>query len=125
MPTHTDNRHFGMVFNEPTFEGNLNMVDGIDLGTILDYVPKPHDISDQCNGTQKTFNLDPPVSVYALHHVTVVLNGVTLAQGQNTGDDDWSITTNGGKITIGNTTAAPAPGSSLVVYYVPFLPAMP
>ena len=95
MPTHTDNRHFGMVFNDTIFEGNLNANNGIDLGTILDYVPKPHDISDQCDGTQKTFNLDPPVSVYALHHVTVVLDSGTLTRGENTGDDDWSITASG------------------------------
>lgn len=125
MPTHTDNRHFGIVMNNPTFEGDFNTVDGINLGSILDYIPKAYDISDQADDTQKEFILDPPVSIPALHLVTVVLDGDTLPRGENAGDNDWSITANGEKIIIGDTTAAPAEGSSLVVYYVPALPATP
>ena len=118
MPTHTDNRHFGIVLNQPSFEGGVTMVDGVDLGSILDYIPKPHDISDQCDGNQKTFQLDPPVSIPALHLVTVILDGGTLARGESTGDNDWSITANGEKIIIGDATEPPSQGSSLVVYYV-------
>ena len=120
MPTHTDNRHFGTVINDGLHvAGDMNAVDGIDLGAIMDYIPMPHDISAQCNGTTRQFTLDPPVMIPALKHITVILDGSTLTRSNVLAGDDYFVTGNGDTLVLGDTIGPPPSNdSSLVVYYI-------
>lgn len=119
MPTHTDNRHFGTVINGGFHvQGDLNTMDGIGLGAITDYVPSGHDISNQCDGQNKDFSLDPAIRIGTFEHVIVFLDGQALTPSTELGGSDYFITRNGANLVFGNADVAPASGSSLIVSYI-------
>ena len=119
MPTHTDNRHFGTVINDGFHvQGDMNAVDGIGLGAIMDYVPSDHDISNQCDGQNKVFLLDPPIRIGTFEHAIVFLNGQALTPSTTPGGSDYFITLNGANLVFGDADVAPPPGSSLIVSYI-------
>ena len=119
MPTHTDNRHFGTVINDGFHvQGDLNSMDGIGLGAIMDYVPSIHDISNQCDGSQKVFTLDPQIRIGTFEHVIVFLDGVAQIRSTELGESDYFIRDNGAALVFGDNDVAPSPGSSLIVFYI-------
>ena len=118
MATHADNKHYGIsIVDSPVNINNLNNVDGVNPDSILDLLPIAHDISDQCNGQTKEFQLNPAVKAGTEEFFTVFLDGVRLARANSQGADDYFLEPNNIRFILGNTLLPPPLGSTLIVIY--------
>lgn len=119
MATHTDNRHYGTIIKDSTIPiETINQVDGINPNAILSYLPRVHDISDQCNGVTRTFDLTPPMVAGTQNLFIVFLNGQQIIQTTVAGDPDFYITADRRQIVLGDNITPPPVGATLVVVYV-------
>ena len=119
MTTHTDNRQHGTIIKDSAFQiETINQVDGINPSSIISYLPVVHDISDQCNGTTRTFTLNPPMALGTQNLFIVFLNGQQIQRANAAGDPDFFITSAGQQIVLGDGITPPPIGATLVAVYV-------
>lgn len=111
MGTHTDNRHYGTFIIDSTLDiGTINNVDGVNAESLLAWVPKSHDLSDQLNGIDRTFDLDPPIQLGTQDWVSVLLDGSEITSFQISGSRDQLI--------LDDTIQPPEDTQTLLVYYI-------
>lgn len=118
MATHADNKHYGIsIVDSPVNINNLNNVDGVNPDSILDLLPIAHDISDQCDGQTKEFQLNPAVKASTEEFFTVFLDGVRLARANSLGEDDYYLFPDNVRFNLGDGLIPPPEGSTLIVIY--------
>lgn len=119
MPTHADNRHYGTFITDSEIGiGTVNNTDGVNIGAITSYLPKEHDLSDQLDGIDKTFDLDPAVMVGTLKSFELHLDGQLLVRGENLNEKDFSITGDRKQVVLSDGFNAPNQGQVLIATYV-------
>lgn len=119
MATHTDNLHYGnSIVGSNINVDTINQVDGINPASILSYLPRVHDLSDQVDGITKEFILSPPIVQGTQNLFILFLDGVALTRALNIGDADYYISDNLQQIVIGNNMNIPPVGSTLLAVYV-------
>lgn len=121
MITHTDNRHYGVSIVDSTLTiDTINQVDGINPSSILSYIPTVHDLSDQCDGINTVFTLDPPMAQGTQGICLVFLDGQALSRSLVIDQPDFYISGNLQQIIFFTdiTHSPPPQGSQLLVVYV-------
>lgn len=120
MPTHTDNRHYGSFIEDLTIQGDVNNVEGVNQAALLAFIPVDHDVSDQADGVEKEFTLDPAIATGTENWVSVYVNGQLMARGPDSNTDkDYYIAQTRNKIVLTDTFgSAPDAGSVIIVRYV-------
>ena len=111
MGTHTDNRHYGTFIIDSTLDiENINNVDGVNAESLLAWVPKSHDLSDQLDGTNRTFNLVPSIQVGTRAWVSVLLDGQEIT--------DFTIPDTLDALVLSDVIPPPQNTQQLIVYYI-------
>jgi hypothetical protein len=120
MPTHTDNRHYGnFITGDVNIAGDFNNVDGVSQEALLAFIPASHDLSNQADGAQKEFVLDPPIKQGTYNWVALYIDGVRLKRGADENDLDYYIPNTRNKVILADAYGpAPAAGSLIEIIYV-------
>lgn len=120
MPTHTDNRHYGSFIEDLTIQGDVNNVEGVNQAALLAFIPVDHDVSDQADGVQKEFTLDPVIAIGTENWVSVYINGQLMARGPDSNTDkDYYIASTRNRIVLTDEFGpAPQVEATIIVRYV-------
>ena len=81
-------------------------------------MPKEHDLSDQLDGIDKTFDLDPAVMVGTFENFALYLDGLLLDRGEGPNQEDYYITGSRNQVVLSDGLNTPNQGQVLIAYYV-------
>ena len=119
MATHAESKNQGTIIVDSTINiENINNSDqGLSVEQIMTILPKAYDLSSQCDGSLKDFELSPAVVDGTLNFFSLYLDGVLLTRSSDPNVPDYIILSHS-QIDLHQSLPAPPVGSSLIAIYI-------
>lgn len=119
MATHAESKNQGTIIVDSTLNiENINNSDqGLSVEQVMTILPKSYDLSSQCNGSLKDFELSPAVVENTLNFFSLYLDGVLLTRASDLTVPDYVVSSYS-RINLHESIPAPPAGSSLIAVYI-------
>lgn len=119
MATHAESKNQGTIIVDSTLNiENINNSDqGLSVEQVMTILPKSYDLSSQCNGSLKDFELSPAVVKGTLNFFNLYLDGVLLTRSTDLNVPDYVVSSHQ-RVNLHQSLPAPPAGSSLIAIYI-------
>ena len=119
MATHAESKNQGTIIVDSTLNiENINNSDqGLSVEQVMTILPKSYDLSSQCDGSLKDFELSPAVVQGTLNFFSLYLDGVLLTRSSDLTVPDYAVSSYS-RINLHQSLPAPPAGSSLIAIYI-------
>ena len=119
MATHAESKNQGTIIVDSTLNiENINNSDqGLSVEQVMTILPKSYDLSSQCIGSLKDFELSPAVVEGTLNFFSLYLDGVLLTRSSDLTVPDYVVTSHS-QVNLHTSIPAPPAGSSLIAVYI-------
>lgn len=119
MATHAESKNQGTIIVDSTINiENLNNSDrGLSVEQVMTILPKAYDLSSQCDGSLRNFQLAPSVVQGTLNFFSLYLDGVMLTRSADLDEPDYTVR-NHTFVDLHGSFPPPPAGSSLIAIYI-------